>query len=205
MASQVIMNKQNKRFREVEKNKQVSRDQRKYRHWLLCTELTKEHKEPHKVFRPRSDFYQASPLFLQSHEISISLTISWEFLESATPTTYISMVPANQKHPSTSRRYCRLTSGYHQGYYSKCSNSWQVFQLFQNTPLLLNDILRYWWFKLSKMSVVYRLHGLKSVEVNHIIVVTYVSPEMVSDFSFMYAYIFIYIMFSLSIHLLMDT
>ena len=55
------------------------------------------------------------------------------------------------------------------------------------------------------MSVVYRLHGLKSVEVNHIIVVTYVSPEMVSDFSFMYAYIFIYVMFSLSIHLLMDT
>ena len=34
--------------------------------------------------------------------------------------------------------------------------------------------------------MVYSLHGLKSVEVNHIIVVTYVSPETMSDFSFMY-------------------
>ena len=42
------------------------------------------------------------------------------------------------------------------------------------------------------MSVAYRLHGLKSVEVNHIIVVTYVSPETMSDFSFMYECIYIY-------------
>ena len=117
--------------------------------------------------------------------------------------------PCKQKHSSTSRRHCRLTSGYHQGYYSKCSNSWQVFQLFQNTPLLFNDILLYWWFKLSEMSVVYSLHGLKSVEVNHIIVVTYVSPETMSDFSFMYVCVCVcvcvYKTLSLSIHLLMDT
>lgn len=99
VASQVIMNKQKKRLREVEKNKQVSRDWRKYRHWLLYTELTKEHKEPHRVSRPSSGFYEASFLLLQSHEISTSLTIPWEFLQSASPTTYFSLLPATKSIP----------------------------------------------------------------------------------------------------------
>ena len=57
--------------------------------------------------------------------------------------------------------------------------------------------------------MVYSLHGLKSVEVNHIIVVTYVSPETMSDSSFMYVCVCVcvcvYKTLSLSIHLLMDT
>ena len=56
------------------------------------------------------------------------------------------------------------------------------------------------------MSVAYRLHGLKSVKVNHIIVVTYVSPEMMSDFSFMYEciYICVYIYNVFFIHFSID-
>lgn len=153
-----------KTCRETEETKQVSRGRGKYRPVIVWTEVAKEHKEQHKVFRCSSRSHEASLLLLQSHEISPPLTIPWEFFQS-TPPTLTSPCSLQQKHSLTKGRDRRLTFGYHQWHYLKCSNSWYVFQLFQNTPLFLNDILRYWWLKLSKMSVAYRLEGLKSVKI----------------------------------------